>query len=195
MKLPNFPKLSFVRSAILIAAFGPFSIIDSCRADAFGIRHRIDMTVSAEPDSPLIKRGHQVRGWLSIIVRLSANSRESRFFGVLDREFSDVLITEKAEPLVSQTKIWEEDICHQRRGIPKVTVVGVKGRFEQENEKIEIGSANRRIGIRVPADELTPGIKLLSDADDLGSFYAFRAQTRLSRLNVDLKIYAFGCPL
>lgn len=153
------------------------------------------MTVTVEPDSPLIRQGRQVQGSLSVFVRLSANSQESRFFGVLDRKFSDLLITDKAEPLVAQTKIWEEDICHQRRGIPKVTVIGVKGGFGQGNEQIEIGSANRRIGLRVPADELMPGIKLPSDADDLGSYYAFRAQTRFSRLNVDLKIYAFGCSL
>ena len=97
--------------------------------------------------------------------------------------------------LVPQTKVWEETTCHQRRGMPKVTVVELRGAFEDAAERLDILSIVRRIGRHVPLDELTPGIKLADGRDEIGVFYALRAQTRDSRINVDLKIYVFDCAL
>lgn len=162
-------------------------------AGELGVRHQIDVVVSAEPDAPILRlRG--ARGELAFTVRLSANSKESRFFGMLHPSFPDLVIPDKTDkPLVQQTKVWEEDVCHQRRGLPKVTVTRLAGRFGEGEGRIEIAGINRHIGLLVPPDELTPGIKLESGSDDQGSFFAFRAQTRHSRLNVDLKIYPIDC--
>lgn len=159
-----------------------------------GVRHRIDVIVSAEPDAPILAHLRRAKGSLSFTVRLSANSKESRFFGMLRPSFADLVMPAKAgEPLVEQTKIWEEQACHQRRGLPKVTVTQLAGSFGEGSERIEIAAINRHIGLLVPPDELTPGIKLEPASDDAGSFFAFRAQSRHSRLNVDLKIYPIDC--
>jgi hypothetical protein len=163
-------------------------------AQSAGVRHRIDASVTLEPKSPLLTGFPGARGAVSFLVRLSANSRETRYFGMLSPSFSDIVVSDKA-PLVAQTKIWEESVCHQRRGLPKVTVTSVKGAFVRDQEKFDVSAVVRHIGLHVPSDELTPGIKLPAGADEIGSFYALRAQTRDSRLNIDLKIYAFDCPL
>jgi hypothetical protein len=166
----------------------------SAEAQQLGVRHRIDVVVSAEADSPVFRRQRGAKGELSFTVRLSANSRESRFFGMLHPSFPDIVVPDGADkPLVRQTKLWEEEVCHQRRGLPKVTVTKLEGYFGKEEGRMEISAINRHIGLLVPPDELTPGIKLGQGSDDLGVFYAFRAQTRNSRLNVDLKIYPFDC--
>ncbi len=158
-----------------------------------GVRHRIDAVVSLEPNSPLLQKHRGARGTLSFVVRLSANSTQMRFFGMVTPSFSDILVPEKDAILVAQTKIWEEDRCHQRRGLPKVTVTQVKASFGEGDSRIDISAVVRHIGLLVPYDELTPGIKLPAGVDEIGSFYALRAQTRDSRLNVDLKIYPFEC--
>ena len=159
-----------------------------------GVRHRIEVVVSAEPNAPILERLQGGKGSLSFTVRLSANSRESRFFGMLRPAFSDIVVPENAsKPLVAQTKIWEEQACHQRRGLPKVTVTQLSASFGEGRDKIKISAINRHIGLLVPTDELTPGIKLEPASDAGGPFYAVRAQTRNSRLNVDLKIYPIDC--
>lgn len=175
-------------SAPLEEAFGA--------AGELGIRHRIDVVVSAEPDAPILPRLRGAKGELSFTVRLSANSSQSKFFGMLHPSFPDIVVPDRADqPLVQQTKLWEEDVCHQRRGLPKVTVTQLRGHFGEGEGRIEISAINRHIGLLVPPDELTPGIKLDQGSDILGVFYAFRAQTRNSRLNVDLKIYPINCAL
>lgn len=163
-------------------------------AQQLGVRHRIDVVVSAEPNAPILEHLRGAKGTLSFTVRLSANSKESRFFGMLHPSFSDIVVPDKADkPLVPQTKLWDEPTCHQRRGLPKITVTQLVGSFGEGKERIEISSISRHIGLLVPPDELTPGIKLDPGSDKDGPFYAFRAQTRHSRLNVDLKIYPTDC--
>ena len=163
-------------------------------AAELGVRHRIDVTVSAEPDAPILSRLKGAKGELSFTVRLSANSKESKFFGMLRPSFPDIVVPDGAgKPLVQQTKLWEEEVCHQRRGLPKVTVTQLGGHFAEGEGRIEISAINRHIGVLVPPDELTPGIKLDPGSDGFGLFYAFRAQTRNSRLNVDVKIYPIDC--
>ncbi|WP_247477501.1 hypothetical protein [Bradyrhizobium sp. CW9] len=164
------------------------------QAQQLGVRHRIDVVVSAEPDAPIWQHMRGAKGELSFRVRLSANSKESKFFGMLHPSFPDIVLPDGAsKPLVQPTKLWEEQVCHQRRGLPKVTVTQLSGHFGEGEGRIEISGINRHIGLLVPPDELTPGIKLDQGSDDLGLFYGFRAQTRISRLNVDLKIYPIDC--
>ncbi|MET4118632.1 hypothetical protein ABIB90_004566 [Bradyrhizobium sp. JR4.1] len=189
-----FRRQAFWRSLTLIIA-GPVLLEQAAGAAAeFGVRHRIDVVVSAEPDAPIFQRLRGAKGEVSFTVRLSANAKESRFFGMLHPSFPDAVVPDKTDkPLVQQTKLWEEDVCHQRRGLPKVTVTQLRGRFGEGEGRVEISGINRHIGLLVPPDELTPGIKLDSGSDNVGLFYGFRAQTRISRLNVDLKIYPIDC--
>lgn len=179
---------------IVVAAILLLSRGQALAQTTLGVRHRIDVVVSAESNAPILERLRGAKGELSFTVRLSANSRESRFFGMLHLSFSGIVVPDRAgEPLVKQTKLWEEEACHQRRGLPKVTVTQLSGGFGEGEQRVAISAINRHIGLLMPPDELTPGIKLDPGRDDLGPFYAFRAQTRDSRLNVDLKIYPFDC--
>ncbi|EIG58461.1 hypothetical protein Bra1253DRAFT_03166 [Bradyrhizobium sp. WSM1253] len=178
----------------LVIAGPPLTAKAAGETQQLGVRHRIDVVVSAEPDAPIFRHLREAKGELSFTVRLSANAKESRFFGMLHPSFSDIVVPDGAgKPLVRQTKLWEEEVCHQRRGLPKVTVTQLAGHFGEGEGGIEFSGINRHIGLLVPPDELTPGIKLDSGSDDLGLFYGFRAQTRVSRLNVDLKIYPIDC--
>ena len=178
---------------LAMALWLPWSAFATEQEQTLGVRHRIDAIVSVEPNSPLLQTYGGAKGTLSFAVRLSANSKESRFFGMVTPAFSDILVPEKPAPLVAQTKIWEEDKCHQRRGLPKVTVTQVKASFGEDNHRIDIAAVVRHIGLPITYDELTPGIKLPPGADEIGSFYAVRAQTRDTRLNIDLRIYPFEC--
>lgn len=181
--------------AVVAVAFG-FAPVGNAigAAGELGVRHRIDVMVSAEPDAPILSRLRGAKGELSFTIRLSANSKESKFFGMLRPSFPDIVVPDGAgKPLVQQTKLWDEEVCHQRRGLPKVTVTQLGGHFAEGERRIEISAVNRHIGVLVPPDELTPGIKLDPGSDSFGVFYAFRAQTRNSRLNVDLKIYPIDC--
>ncbi|WP_448041492.1 hypothetical protein [Bradyrhizobium liaoningense] len=191
MRFPTFCRLqTLVAVAIGLAPAG--TALGA--AAELGVRHRIDVMVSAEPDAPILSRLKGAKGELSFTVRLSANSKESKFFGMLRPSFPDIVVPDSpGKPLVPQTKLWEEDVCHQRRGLPKVTVTQLGGNFAESEGRIEISAINRHIGLLVPPDELTPGIKLDPGSDSFGLFYAYRAQTRNSRLNVDLKIYPIDC--
>ncbi|MCK1536086.1 hypothetical protein IVB06_13175 [Bradyrhizobium sp. 171] len=178
----------------LVIAGPPLTAKAAGETQQLGVRHRIDVVVSAEPDAPIFRHMREAKGELSFTVRLSANAKESRFFGMLHPTFSEIVVPDGAgKPLVRQTKLWEEEVCHQRRGLPKVTVTQLAGHFGEGDGRIEIAGINRHIGLLVPPDELTPGIKLDAGSDNLGLFYGFRAQTRISRLNVDLKIYPIDC--
>jgi hypothetical protein len=189
-----FQHQAFWRCLALVIAVPALGREASGAGAELGVRHRIDVLVSAEPDAPIFQRLRGAKGELSFTVRLSANSKESRFFGMLHPSFPDIVVPDRADkPLAWQTRLWEEEVCHQRRGLPKVTVTQLAGHFGEGEGRIEVSGTNRHIGLLVPPDELTPGIKLEPGNDNLGLFYAFRAQTRTSRLNVDLKIYPIDC--
>jgi hypothetical protein len=160
-----------------------------------GVQHRIDASVTIDPEAPLLSDMPGAVGGIAFTVRLSANSKESRFFALLSPAFSGLRLAADKLDLVDQTKIWEEGVCHQRRGLPKVTVTSVTGGFEGNGRKREVKSDLRRVGVRISDDDLTAGIKLPPGSDAVGSFYAVRAQSKLTKLNVDLKIYAFPCVL
>jgi hypothetical protein len=188
-----------------------------------GVRFRVDASVSIEPDSPLLARirrsGSAADGLVQIYLRVSANSREVRYFGIVPKELPLRL---PPAPALWQT-VWEESICHQRRGLPKLTVVRVTGRWPaamsrpaqtrpdpgQPPDKggdlnlgqtpapriVDFNSSIRHIGVPLTQDELVPGIKLPDGVGEAGAYSAVRAQTKDNRLNADLRLYTFACPI
>jgi hypothetical protein len=75
----------------------------SGQAQHLGVRHRIDVVVSAEADSPIFRHQRGAKGELSLTVRLSANSRESRFFGMLHPSFPNIVVPDGADkPLLGK---------------------------------------------------------------------------------------------
>ncbi|MBI5128462.1 MAG: hypothetical protein HZA66_03385 [Rhodopseudomonas palustris] len=163
-------------------------------APELGVRHRLDVAVSAQPGAPLLKDFAAARGSISLTIRLSANSQETRHFGILKPAFSNVVIPDApGTTLVRPETVWEERICHQRRGFPKATVIGLGARFEGGNKPVELAAGFRTIGRPVPSDEIMPAIRIASDRDQVGPFFVFRSVSKASRLNVDLKLYTIDC--
>jgi len=163
-------------------------------APELGVRHRLDVAVSAQSGAPLLKESVGAKGSINLTIRLSANSQESRHFGILKPVFSDVMIPDApGTALVRPETIWEERICHQRRGFPKATVVGLGARFEGGNKPVELAAGFRTIGRPVPSDEIMPAIRIVSDRDRVGPFFVFRSVSKASRLNIDLTLYTIDC--
>src|SRR6266550_231170 len=78
-----------------------WAICADSSAETLGVRHRIEVVVSAELDSPVLNHLRGSKGSLSFKVRLSANSNESRYFGMLSPSFSDIVVPENVRtPLV-----------------------------------------------------------------------------------------------
>lgn len=213
-----------------------------------GVRYRVDASVSIEQSSPLLARIRQAgavdaEGSVNVQLRISANSREIRYFGIVSKDLP--LRLPPANPI--WYKVWEENVCHQRRGQPKLTVVRLSGRWPAggttgaapqrgalspddaprpttpdkdagpqdptrndlipptedatrppttvDHPSIDFISVIRHIGMPLRDDELVPGIKLPEGVDDVGPYYALRAQTKDNRLNADLRLYAFDCQI
>jgi hypothetical protein len=128
---------------------------------------------------------------LQVFIRISDHARETQYFGdvpVIWPEF----FASKGAP---EQKIWEDQACHQRRGLPKVTVVAMEGALATDQSRLAIQARHRRIGQRVPSDEIRQTQALLDGRDDLGRYLSFRTETTGSHLILLLKIYVADCKL
>ncbi|MFC0242378.1 hypothetical protein [Rhodopseudomonas telluris] len=232
-----------VPAVLLWLVGGPRSATAQDDEATVGVRYRVDASVSIGPDSPLIRRARQTgfadaESVVNLQIRISSNSREIQYFGVISKDLP--LRQPPAHPIWH--KVWEEAVCHQRRGQPKLTVVRVSGRWPAPSGGAagappalpqptheasgtappnqtaaswpsphgdlipreppppantrtaeDFTSVVRHIGMPLRPDELVPGIKLPEGIDDVGPYYALRAQTKDTRLNADLRLYAFAC--
>jgi hypothetical protein len=125
-------------------------------------------------------------------IRISAHARESQFFGEITKRFSNFQLNEGSP----EKLFWQDARCHQRRGLPKTTVIAIDGSIAAGKGQISIHARPRRLGILLPADEITPGIRLLlDDGNRSGPLIAFRSRSKSSHLLVDVKIFALSCDL
>ncbi len=126
-----------------------------------GVRHRIDVVVSTEPNAPILEHLRGARGALSFTVRLSANSRESRFYGMLHPTFADIVVPDKAgEPLVRQTKIWEEEISPPTPRLAEGHGHPTRGKLRRGRRQNRDFRDQPPYRALVPPDELRPGSSL-----------------------------------
>lgn len=158
---------------------------------ADGIRHRIDLKITKGPESPL--NSDHLRGEIKTTIRLVANSRETRFNGMLSSSFVSLNASPSQAVLIEQTKVWEEAICHQNRGYPKTTLVRLEGTFQPGETKLF--AAKRLTGKPIPDDELSVEAGMSTGKDELGPHVTFRSTTRRSKLIVDMRIYPIKCEL
>jgi hypothetical protein len=161
-------------------------------ADLSGVRFQIAASVKANPASPQAKETYD-RGTasLSVTIRISSHATGSQFYGEVTRTFSNVAIVDGSAEQV----FWQDDTCHQRRGLPKTTVIAVDGTVSVARGQIDIHAAARRLGLHLPSDEVAAAAKLPSGADGSRRIIGFRSETKRSFLLVDVKIYESDCDL
>jgi len=126
------------------------------------------------------------------MIRISDHAQESQFFGTVPASFAEF----KADEGGTEQRVWEDGRCHQKRGLPKLSVAEIRGSIiKGPEESIAILARPRHIGLPVPADEVMAGKRLPGGWDDVGLFMATRSQTTQSHLFVDLKLYILRCDL
>jgi hypothetical protein len=157
-----------------------------------GIRFQIKASIKASPGSPHVKNGDdKIRATLDVKLRISAHATGSQFFGVNAESFTDFRLTEGSEEKV----FLKETSCHQRRGLPKVTVTAINGVIQTDNGRVDITALPRQLGRLLPRDEISAGARQPGGADKDGRFIAYTSHTNTSRLAVNVKIYIIDCPL
>jgi hypothetical protein len=158
--------------------------------DTNGIRFRLAASVKADPEYAA-QSYDRANATLATKVRISAHAIQSQFFGNVTAMMSDFSLVSGSPEQV----IWQEARCHQRRGLPKETVVAIDGAIATEQQTMAVHARARQLGLMLPADEITQGIRLPEDSDRDGAMIAYRSQTKLSHLFVDVKMYGFDCKL
>jgi hypothetical protein len=158
-----------------------------------GVRFQISASVRADPASSYARQTYgQSSASLAVRLRISAHARESHFFGEIAKDFFDFRTNEGAEEI----RYWEDPRCHQRRGLPKTTVVAIDGSIVNGDKKIEVRARPRQLGVLLPSDEITQGRRLsAAGAGRTGTAIVYRSRSKASHLLVDVKIVAFDCDL
>lgn len=157
-----------------------------------GIKFQIKASVRAVPASPYVKSNDdKTAASLDVKLRISAHATESNYFGVNTETFPAFRLTEGSV----ERLFWQDAACHQRRGLPKVTVAAIDGSVQTENGRVDVAARPRQIGKLVPADEISAGRRLPGGTDKTGPFIAFSSQTNTSHFVVDVKVYTLDCPL
>ena len=196
------PKLFYL--VALIAGFGCAFVAQSSRAQTAsaaprpvdyqmsGIRFQIKASIQAAPGSPYVKRDDdKSAASLDVKLRISAHAVESNYFGTNTETFPAFRLTEGSV----ERLFWEDAACHQRRGLPKVTVTAIDGSMQTENGRVDIAARPRQTGKLVPADEISVGRRLPGGVDKNGPFIAFSSQTSTSHIVAYVKVYTLDCLL
>lgn len=153
-----------------------------------GTRFEVRASVGADRSSSYATQVYaDAKASLNVNFRISAHAQQEQYFGTVTGKFTDIdLSARQAKKL-----IWREARCHQRRGLPKITVTSIDGSIALNDRQIEVHAKERRLGMLLPPDEITPGIRLKR----MDSSLAYESRTSLSHLFVDVEIDAFDCTL
>lgn len=151
-----------------------------------GVRFKLVATAAFAAPPPA---GETATGAIRAIFRISAHAEQAHFYGERMPAFPEF---SQQAPSAAVT-VWEEQACHQRRGLPKITVIAVGGTVAQGDRRTAVDARMRVIGKRLPVDEVRPGAALPAGADAEGRYRAFRTATTRSRINIDARLYVFDC--
>jgi hypothetical protein len=161
-------------------------------ADLTGVRFQIAASVKANLAVPAAREIYRHgTASLSVTIRISSHATGSQFYGEVTRAFADVLILDGSAEQV----FWQDEACHQRRGLPKTTVIAVGGAVSTAKGRYDIQAVARQLGLLLPADEVTAGTKLPPGDDGKRRIIGFRSETKRSFLLIDVKIYESECDL
>jgi len=139
-----------------------------------GVRHIITASMGVDLHYRKTLYGNAKNEAVTVYVRISDHARESQFYGQVTVPFSDFV----GDGLVPEREIWKDAGCHQRRGLPKMTVFLIEGSITDDLAQIQaIAARSRPIGLLVPVDEVMAGAKLPGGRDKIGPFMATRTRT------------------
>lgn len=185
------PCLALAAAGLFLTTSGPDSVRGEERPGIQGVRHQVNLSIKLDPASPLSQgaSGQPLKATLTVAVLISDQALGSSFVGIVPGKISDF------DPIKGSTeqKIWSDTICHPERGTPKVTALNVDGSITDGTTPISVSSRFRKLGLLVPSDEVTPGRSLPGGVDQIGPFIATRAETKKTRLFLELKLYALPC--
>ncbi|MBI1203482.1 MAG: hypothetical protein GC182_13325 [Rhodopseudomonas sp.] len=157
-----------------------------------GIRFQILASIKAT--SEIVTSGapdNRDRASLAVKLRISTHAVGSNFFGEITQTFADFRLSEGS----GDRLFWQDTLCHQRRGFPKITVVAVDGSIGVGRGMSVVKARPRHIGVLLPADEIGPGRREPAIAGQGRTVIVYRSQTRSSHLAIDVKTIAIDCPL
>jgi hypothetical protein len=156
-----------------------------------GWRFEIETSVKGRPQSAATSGFQHHRASLKIKMLISAHATEASFFGVVESDFPDFELSEGA----SKKLIWREDKCHQRRGLPKTSIIAIDGSIDSDRGNLKIEARKRELGLRLPTDELRHQTQIPSNQIPGGTAFAYRVSSSFSDLIVDVYLSAFDCDL
>jgi hypothetical protein len=160
---------------------------------AHGIRHTLYLAIRSEdPNLRVLQQNSGVtpRATLTVTVRITDHSKEADF----DKDISALF---EFDPIIgsSAQKIWQDAACHRERGFPKITILGVNGTIASGEQRSSIAASDRKIGFRLPIDEVMAAGRMNFGSDNRGSFIDSQTDTKQSRLVVEDKLYISLCEL
>lgn len=157
-----------------------------------GIKFQIKASIKSAVTPPEPRREDDRNvGTLAVKLRISAHAIGSNYFGEITEIFSNFKLFQGSD----EKLYWQDEVCHQQRGFPKITVTAIDGTISGEKADVTISARPRHIGKLVPDDEISAGTRLPAGSDKYGNFIAYRSDTRQSRLFVNVKVYLIDCNL
>lgn len=152
--------------------------------------------MSLDREAPAIRENRgPPRADLKMRVRISDHAIDSDYFGVVNYDFAS---SDPAGDTRVKT-IWEDPACHIDRGLPKFSIVDIRGSLAGPDRKFDVAAVPRHVGKHVPDDEIV-GQRVADGSqrprgldEQLG--ISLRAQTRRSGLRVSLDLIATRCGL
>lgn len=157
---------------------------------ANGIWFQVKALVKPVPQPKSDDNKSEARASLSVQLRISAHADGSRYFGHPSQTFDFKLSEGSQEKLY-----WQDSVCHPRRGLPKISVVGIDGQMEQGDKRVEVKARPRKIGTRLPPDEISAGSGLTRTTIGGRPAMTFQAGTSISKLTAQVIIYTIDCAL
>jgi hypothetical protein len=192
-----FPKSLLVLVGLLIAVATDCALAQNTSSipgnDIRGVQHVLDLTIRSDPTSINSEKSSNESpvATLAVIMRISAHSRETNFFGYVRATASDFNPIKGSR----EREVWKDAKCHHERGFPKITVLYVDGSITTGQQKNFVRARYRQIGLLLPKDEVLPANRLTRGIDKFGPFIATRTKTKRSHLFVDLKLHILPCDL
>lgn len=128
---------------------------------------------------------------LTLKLRISSHAAGSNYYGEIKQSFSDYDLAEGSPEKI----YWQDTACHPRRGLPRISVTAIDGTIHGKNRDVEVKARPRRIGVKLPEDEISAASALRRGTENGRDFFAFHVRTNVSKLNVGVRIYTEECVL
>ncbi len=154
-----------------------------------GVRHEVYASIALpSPVSPAPGRD-AIKATVTALIRIADHARESDFYGVLLATFIDF---RSGDPLMEK-EIWHDRLCHQNRGLPKISFVGLNGILAKEGDEVAVSARPRHIGQPIPPDEIVIRQAIQPGIDIRGPFMLVQAFTQASNIQEAVKLYSVPC--